>query len=77
MMSDTLISIYPWESSNQTIEYSRPRFKDTLLKETPRYKDTFFFPEHGAPQMYNKGGGTFSTLRPPPQIFVLGQHTAV
>ena len=22
--------------------YSRPRFKDTLLKETPRYKDTFF-----------------------------------
>ena len=34
-------------------EYSRPRFKDTLLTETPRYKDTFFFPEHGAPQMYS------------------------
>ena len=23
-------------------QYSRPRFKDTLLEETPRYKDTFF-----------------------------------
>ena len=25
-----------------TMWYTRPRFKDILLKETPRYKDTFF-----------------------------------
>ena len=29
--------------------YSRPRFKDTLLKETPRYKDTFF-PQNMVPR---------------------------
>ena len=68
----------PTAKENFGNTYSRPRFKDTLLKETPRYKDTFFFPEHGAPKMYNnKRGVPFPLCAPPPKFFLLGQHTAV
>ena len=53
-----------------------PASKTLFLRNLPAIK-THFFPEHGAPQMYNNKGGVPFPLCGPPPIFLLGQHTAV
>ena len=48
-----------------------------LIKETPRYKDTFFSLNMVPRRCTIIRGGYLFHFAPPPQIFLLGQHTAV
>ena len=63
-------SVHKQKAPTKLYEYSsRPRFKNTLLKSTPRFKDKKKEQNHGAPQIdvKNYGGGTFFHHTSPPK----------